>query len=179
MDISERLNNTIKTIPDFPRKGILFRDLAPVMLDSVLVKDVVAGLAEPFFGCGITKVMGIESRGFLFGAMLAQSLGCGFVMIRKGGKLPGAVAEIGYGLEYGEAVIEVQKEGVISGDKVLIHDDLLATGGTAAAAAALVQGLGGGVEGFSFVVELSYLDGRDKLRNFSRRIYSLVTFSQE
>ncbi|MEO1451880.1 MAG: adenine phosphoribosyltransferase, partial [Bacteroidota bacterium] len=154
--LSDRLRQTIREVPDFPIPGILFKDIAPVFLDPDLMQDCVEGLASPWRTSSPTKVLGIESRGFLFGPQLATSLGAGFVMIRKKGKLPPETIEVSYDLEYGQATLESVKGSLEPGDRVIIHDDLLATGGTAAAAAQLAQKLGAEVVGFSFIAALSF-----------------------
>jgi adenine phosphoribosyltransferase len=174
--IAQRLDAAIREIPDFPKPGILFKDITPVLLDPVLVHDAAQALADPFRGAGITLVAGIESRGFLLGPLLAQALGCGFVIVRKKGKLPGQTSEVSYDLEYGSATIEVHKGHLGPGHKVLVHDDLLATGGTAAAAAELARMEGAAVGGFTFMVALSFLKGLQKLEPLQAPVVSLVTY---
>ncbi|MBX3102389.1 MAG: adenine phosphoribosyltransferase [Bacteroidetes bacterium] len=174
--IAQRLHGAIREIPDFPKPGIRFKDITPVLLDPALVRDAARALAAPFRQAGITLVAGIESRGFLLGPLLAQELGCGFVIVRKKGKLPGQTVEISYDLEYGAATIEIHKGHVGARDKVLVHDDLLATGGTALAAAQLVLQEGAAIGGFSFLVELGFLEGLRKLDSLKVPVVSLLSY---
>lgn len=170
----ESLKRFIREIPDFPRPGILFRDITPALLDPVAFRRICDGLEERYRGGGIDKVAAVESRGFIFASVLAYRLGVGFVPLRKLGKLPARTIQERYALEYGEAAIEMHVDAVGKGDRVLIIDDLLATGGTAAAAARLVERAGGVVEELAFVIELEALKGREALPD--RRIYSMLTF---
>jgi len=174
--LSETLKAQIRDVPDFPIPGILFRDISPIFLDPALIEACESALAAPWRTSGITKVIGIDSRGFLFGPQIASQLGAGFVMVRKKGKLPPETVSVSYALEYGEAEIESVKSAIAPGDQVIIHDDLLATGGTAAAAAQLVQKLGGKVVGFSFLVVLDGLKGDEIIRSHSDRIEALVHY---
>lgn len=176
MNVEERLIQTIRTIPDFPKKGIQFKDITPVLSNTLLCSETAAKLAEPFKGKNIEVVAGVESRGFLFGVLIAQHLGCAFTMIRKSGKLPYKTLSKSYDLEYGSASIEMHIDAVETGQKVLIHDDLLATGGTAQAAAELIKDAGGEVAGFNFVVELEALNGRECIQPYSDNIVSIVKF---
>lgn len=164
----------IRDVPDFPKPGILFRDITPLLADPGAAADVEARFARAFADDGITAVAGIESRGFIFGAALARRFQVGFIPIRKEGKLPGERLSETYALEYGEGVLEIHEDAAGAEDRVLIVDDLLATGGTAKAAAALVERLGATVTGLGFVVELAFLKGRDQLPG--RRVVSLVTY---
>jgi adenine phosphoribosyltransferase len=175
--LQQRLDATIRVVNDFPKPGILFKDITPVLLDRALVQDCVEAIAHEFRDRGVTKVIGIESRGFLLGPMVAQALNAGFVIVRKKGKLPADTVEMTYDLEYGSATIEMHTDALRSGDIVLIHDDLLATGGTAAAAARLAM-LQHGVRlaGFSFLVELAFLGGRPALERLAPRVHSLVSY---
>ncbi|GAC1649792.1 MAG: adenine phosphoribosyltransferase [Gemmatimonadaceae bacterium] len=153
------MKRAIRDVPDFPRAGIQFKDITPVLADPTLFARVTAAMAEPFATNGVTHVVAVESRGFVLGAPVAQRLGAGFVPIRKRGKLPGPCASRTYALEYGTDTLEIQS-GVLGADaRVLIVDDVLATGGTAGAACALVQGEGAAVKGCSFLVVLSFLGG--------------------
>lgn len=161
--VADAVRARIRDVPDFPKKGILFKDVTPVLEDAALFKRLVHALAEPWKGQRIDKVVAIESRGFIFGAPLALELGAGFVIVRKPGKLPAKTRKESYALEYGEGVLEMHEGAVKSGERVLVVDDLLATGGTAKAAATLARGEGGEVVGYSFLVELSFLDGQKKL----------------
>lgn len=158
-DVAERLRALIRDVPDFPRPGIVFRDITVLLGDGPALSAAVSALAEPHRGDGIDKVAGIESRGFILGGAVADRLGAGFVPIRKEGRLPAKRISQPYSLEYGEAIVEIHADAVAPGQRVLIVDDLLATGGTAAAAAALVDQLGGDIAGFAFLVELSDLGG--------------------
>jgi adenine phosphoribosyltransferase len=155
----ETLQQHVRAVPDFPIPGILFRDISPIFLKPDLIRACEAALLAPWQEAGITKVVGIDSRGFLFGPQLATQLSAGFVMMRKKGKLPPETVSVAYDLEYGQAEIESVKGAIQPGDRVVIHDDLLATGGTAAAAASLVRKLGGEVVGFSFLIILDALQG--------------------
>lgn len=174
--LSDRLRQTIREVPDFPIPGILFKDIAPIFLDPALMQECAEALAEPWRAMAPTKVLGIDSRGFLFGPQIATGLGAGFVMIRKKGKLPPETIEVSYDLEYGQATLESIKESLAPGDRVIIHDDLLATGGTAAAAAQLAEKLGATVLGFSFIATLNFLPGRTKLEPYSTNIHTLIDF---
>jgi adenine phosphoribosyltransferase len=153
----------IRDVPDFPKKGILFKDITPLLQDAAALKATADAMAEPWKGRGIRHVVGLESRGFLFGTMVADRLGVGFVPIRKKGKLPAATIAEEYSLEYGTDQVEIHEDAIESGQHVLIVDDLLATGGTAAAALRLVRKAGGIVDGISFLIELDFLNGREKL----------------
>ena len=157
------LKRFIRDVPDFPKPGILFRDLTPVLQDPKLFREVIDRLTERHTGEGIQKIAAIELRGFLFGAPLAYTLGAGLCLLRKPGKLPYKKAKESYALEYGTDALELHEDAFGRGEKVLIVDDLLATGGTAAAAGRLVERLGGHLVGYSFVVELEALVGRAKL----------------
>jgi adenine phosphoribosyltransferase len=157
------LKSVIRDIPNFPKQGIIFRDVTPVLLDSALFAQAVRRMADPFRSSRVTRVVAIESRGFLFGAPIALDLGAGLVPIRKPGKLPAATRRVEYALEYGTDALEMHHDAIGPGDRVLIVDDVLATGGTAGAAAELVGSTGGEVVGFSFLIELDFLRGRERL----------------
>lgn len=161
----QSLHDAVRTVPDFPQPGIAFKDVTPILLDPLLFRQAVEALAEPFRDAGVTRVAGIEARGFLFGLSLARELGVGFALIRKQGKLPWRTYRMEYDLEYGTDCVEMHMDAVVKGDRVLIHDDVIATGGTAAAAAALIREAGGEIAGFSFLVELNYLSGRERLES--------------
>lgn len=176
MNIQDKLLAAIRVVQDFPKEGISFKDISPVLLDSGLVAEVIQELSRPWKGKGINRVMGIESRGFLFGPGIAMELGAGFVIVRKAGKLPPQTRSIAYALEYGEAVIEIPENSLTTGDIVLVHDDLLATGGTAAAAADLAIQLGASIQGFSFLSELDFLEGRKRLTGISGNIETILNF---
>lgn len=153
----------IRDVPDFPRKGIVFKDLTPILGAPALFRQVIDAFVERWRSEGIARIVSVESRGFLFGAPLAYAVGAGLGIVRKPGKLPYQTVRESYDLEYGQDALELHVDAVTSGERVLIVDDLLATGGTAAAAARLVRGQGGTVVGFAFVVELCGLKGRERL----------------
>jgi adenine phosphoribosyltransferase len=157
------LRRFVRDVPDFPTPGILFRDITPLLASPEAFSAAVLAMAEPFLADPPEKVVGIEARGFMFGAALARELGVGFVPARKPGKLPGKTEKIAYGLEYGSDGLEVHADAFAAGEPVLIVDDVLATGGTAAAAAELVERLGARVTGLSFCIELAALQGRTRL----------------
>ena len=164
----------IRDVPDFPKEGILFKDLTPVLAMPHALEQAVQAMAEPFRTERIDHVVGIEARGFVFGAPTALALGAGFVPVRKPGKLPHRTASVTYDLEYGTDTLEIHLDDVGAGNRVLIVDDLLATGGTAAAAIELVEKTGAEIVGVSFLVELAFLDGRGKLG--ASRVESLLTY---
>ncbi|MDQ2798705.1 MAG: adenine phosphoribosyltransferase [Armatimonadota bacterium] len=156
----------IRDIPDFPKSGILFKDITPVLGNAAAFQEVVDCFVEQAEAWSPDLVVGIESRGFLFGAPVALALGLGFVPVRKVGKLPWETVQEEYALEYGTAIVEVHRDAIHPGQRVMVIDDLLATGGTAAASARLVETLGGKVAGFSFLIELSFLAGRQALNGY-------------
>lgn len=162
-DLATRLRTTIRDVPDFPKPGIAFKDITPVLHDPGLFADVTAALAAPWKGKGITHVLAIESRGFLFGAPVAQHLGAALVPVRKPGKLPSAHLTERYALEYGEDAVEIHTDAIDRQSLVLIVDDVLATGGTAAATRRLAHRLGAGVAGIGVVIDLSFLPWRTAL----------------
>ena len=157
--LSERLRGLVRNIPDFPRPGVLFRDITTLLSDAQAFRATIEALAEPYRDRDVEVVVGIESRGFVLGGAIALTLGAGFVPVRKQGKLPYRTISVAYTLEYGEAVLEVHADAIAAGRRVLIVDDLLATGGTARATAELVERLGGQVVGLAFLIELSELGG--------------------
>ena len=159
----DHLKSLIRDVPDFPQPGILFRDVTPLLRDAAALREVVAHFAERYRGAGIDAVAGIESRGFIFGAPLALELGVGFVPIRKLGKLPAEKIHLEYALEYGTAALEMHVDAVSPGERVLLIDDLLATGGTARAAAQLIATMGGDIAAVAFLIELEFLNGRRAL----------------
>jgi len=177
MNVHERIKSAVRDVPDFPKKGILFRDITPILADPVLCRDIVTEMKVLANGLSIDAVIGIESRGFLFGLMLAERLVAPFIPVRKIGKLPFRTVSHEYALEYGSAIMEMHVDAVKPGMRVLIHDDLLATGGTAAAAAELVKSQGGVVCGFSFIISLDSLGGQKKLLPYSRNIQTLVNYT--
>ena len=174
-DLIERLEKTILNIPDFPIEGIQFKDITPIFLNPKLYEDVIADLAK-FSKGKVDVVCGIESRGFLFGIAIAVALEVPFVLIRKKGKLPPPFISQEYELEYGISVIEMRTNQIQPGQKVLIHDDLLATGGTTQAAARLVEKQGAKATQFSFLIALKNLEGEKKLEKFSDQIYSILNY---
>jgi len=168
------LKSGIREIPDFPKKGILFYDITTLLKDPDAFSIILEEMASPYLEAGIRKVVAVEARGFIFGAPLAHRLGAGFVPIRKPGKLPADVYESTYSLEYGNSTIAVHQDAIGRGERVLLVDDLLATGGTMEAAVDLVKRLGGEIFGLAFLVELLDLKGRDKLKNY--KIRSLIQY---
>jgi adenine phosphoribosyltransferase len=159
----DHLKSKIRHVPDFPKAGILFYDITTLLQDPAGFRESVDSLAQPFAGKGIDVVVGIESRGFIFGSAVADRLGAGFAPVRKPGKLPSTTVRVSYDLEYGSDALEVHADAIVDGARVVIVDDLLATGGTAAATLALVQELGGRAACAAFVVELGLLRGRARL----------------
>lgn len=176
MQIAEKIKSKIRDVPDFPKEGIVFKDITPIMLNPTLSNEVLSHLYESYKNSGITKIAGIESRGFLFGYPLAMKLGIPFVLIRKEGKLPYNKVSHSHDLEYGSATVEMHTDAISREDKVLVHDDLLATGGSASAAAQIITKQGGEIYGFSFLVGLSFLDGKEKLNKFTKNIVILADY---
>ena len=176
MTIEEKLKAIIRDVPDFPKPGILFKDISTIMLNPEISKEVLNHLKDVYKDQQIEAVAGIESRGFLFGYPLAMELGVPFVLIRKEGKLPYKKIKHAYDLEYGSAVVEIHEDAIQPGQRVLIHDDLLATGGSADAAAELIKKCGGQIAGFNFLVGLSFLNGSEKLSKHSSNIVNLARF---
>jgi len=162
-ETTDQLKAAIRDIHDFPKEGIVFKDITPLLLQADVFKLAIRSLIATAGGRQVGKIVGIDARGFIFGAVVAHELGVGFVPVRKIGKLPHDTESASYALEYGEAEIEVHRDAILPGEKVLIVDDLLATGGTAAAAIQLVKKLGGELIGASFLIELTFLNGRDAL----------------
>ncbi len=173
----EQLRDGIRSIPDFPKKGIVFRDITTVLQVPDLFRSVIDILTERYASRKIDKIVGIESRGFIIGGALAYRLGVGFVPVRKPKKLPFTVLREEYKLEYGTDALEIHTDSISRGERVLIVDDLIATGGTIVAACNLVEKLGGEVAGCAFLVELSFLGGRNKLKGFD--VYSIVQYQSE
>lgn len=174
--LQERLNQAIRNVPDFPKPGILFKDITPILLDPELCRDIVLEFKNRFENNKIDAIVGVESRGFLFGMLMAQELKIPFVTIRKAGKLPYKTISYEYTLEYGSAKMEMHIDAIKPGWNVLIHDDLLATGGTAAASAELIKMQNANVAGFAFLVELTFLKGKERLNQYTTNIVSLVNF---
>jgi adenine phosphoribosyltransferase len=173
----QELLGTIRTVPDFPAKGIMFRDITTLLKDREAFRSAVDLTVNQYKNKHIDLVVCIESRGFILGAPLAYSLHAGFVPIRKPGKLPAPAVRQEYVLEYGTDAIEIHRDAIKSGDRVLLHDDLLATGGTMRAAADLVRQLGGEIVGLSFLIELTFLHGREKLKEFD--VHSVLSYDEE
>ena len=169
-----QLKDYIRDVPDFPKKGILFKDITPLLSNAKARRECLHILANSLKGQRIDKVVGAESRGFLFGILLAQELNADFVPIRKPNKLPYQTLSASYELEYGSDHLEIHTDAIQKGDKVLIHDDVLATGGTAKAMCELIEKLGGEIVQFNFLMELSFLNGRDKIKDYP--IFSAVTY---
>ena len=170
------LADTIRTIPDYPRKGILFRDITTLLGDARAFRRSVDELVHPFAGAKIDKVAGIEARGFILGGAIAHQLSAGFVPIRKKGKLPHATIRVAYSLEYGVDEMEMHKDGVLRGERVILIDDLIATGGTAEGAVKLLNSLGAEVVAACFVIDLPELGGADKIRKLGVPVRTLVQF---
>ncbi len=175
-NLEERIKQTIRDIPNFPKEGIIFKDITPLLLDVEISKEITNALSAYWENKGVDLIAGIESRGFMWGHSLAQKLGVPFVPIRKKGKLPGPSHSFKYDLEYGSAEIEVHRDAIGIGQNVLIHDDLLATGGTAIGASELVKVSRGNVVGFSFIVELTFLEAYATLAQVSNQIHALAKF---
>ncbi len=171
---SLKLKSLIRDIPDFPKKGIVFKDITPLLKDPGALKFACHELARKFKGTGAEQVVAVESRGFIFGTAVACELGAGFIPVRKPNKLPAAIESISYSLEYGKDSLEVHCDAIAKNTRVLIVDDLLATGGTAEAVIRLIEKLGGVVVGVVFLVELTFLKGRERLKNYP--VHSLITF---
>jgi adenine phosphoribosyltransferase len=171
------LKSKIRSIPDFPKKGIVFRDITTLLKDPEALKRAVDMFYEQYRDHRVTKVVSVESRGFIFGAALAYRLNAGFVPIRKAGKLPGETIRQEYELEYGTDAIEIHADAIAPGDRIVIHDDLLATGGTVEAACALAERLQSEIVGISFLIELSFLNGRKRITKYP--VQSLVSYDIE
>ena len=161
--LERRVRDALRPIKDYPKPGIVFQDITPVLGDATLLRDVIAAMAEPFTSSGLTHVVGIEARGFILGGAVATALRAGFVPARKPGKLPWERVTEEYALEYGTDALECHRDGLGAGSRVLVVDDVLATGGTAKAAGRLARKLGAELVGYSFLLEISFLKGRDRL----------------
>ena len=170
----EHLKAIIREVPDWPKKGILFYDITTLLKNGPAFREVIGGLIAPFSGRRIDKVLGVEARGFIFAPSVAYALGSGFVPVRKPGKLPAATHRAAYELEYGTDSLEIHQDAVEQGERILIVDDLIATGGTARAVAKMVERMGGMVVGLAFVVELEFLNGRSKLDGYE--VISLLRY---
>ena len=174
--LTQKIKSAIRDVPDFPKPGIIFKDITPILHDQSLCNEIVRKFKNSLEALKIDAIIGIESRGFLFGFLLANKMNLPFILIRKAGKLPYKTVTHVYNLEYGSAEVEMHIDSVKPGWNVIIHDDLLATGGTAEAAANLVKMQGANVAGFTFLVELGFLKGREKLNVHSENIISLVNY---
>ena len=174
--IKAKIDQVVRTVPDFPKKGISFKDITPLLLDCNLTDEIIDSFVEELNGLDVDAVVGVESRGFLFGFLLANKLRVPFVPVRKVGKLPGETLRYKYNLEYGSSEVEIHKEDINEGWNILIHDDLLATGGTAVASAELISQLNANVTAFAFVIELGFLNGKDRLKEYSDNIISLTNY---
>lgn len=174
--IAQQIKSAIRDIPDFPKPGIIFKDITPILKDPKLCENIVNAFVEQLQGIRIDAIAGIESRGFLFGLTLATKLGVPFVPVRKAGKLPFTIKQKAYKLEYGTATIELHTDAFEPGQHILIHDDLLATGGTALAASELIQEMGGIIAGFSFVVGLGFLNGMDRIAPVCDKVVVLAEY---
>lgn len=172
--MADRLSALVRDIPDFPRPGITFKDITPLLADAGAFRAAVDGIAGRFDGVTVDRVLGVEARGFILAAPIAYRFGAGFTPVRKAGKLPWQVEAEEYALEYGTDLLEIHRDAVAPGERVLVVDDVLATGGTAAATVRLVERLGGEVVGLGFALELAFLDGRSRLPG--RDVQSLVSY---
>ena len=165
MKLEEKVKSIIRDVNDYPKPGIVFKDITPVLSKPELVKQIVQALAEPLRSKKIDAIAAVEARGFILGSLLAQELNCAFIPVRKAGKLPFKTIVQDYALEYGTASIEVHNDAILPGWKVVVHDDLLATGGTAGATGKLIKRLGGEVAAFSFFINLSFLPGKQNIKD--------------
>ncbi|MFC7526151.1 adenine phosphoribosyltransferase [Parapedobacter sp. GCM10030251] len=174
--IDQQLKDVIRDVSDFPKPGIVFKDITPILKNTQLCDAILEGFLDRLQPDAIDVVAGIESRGFLFGLSLAQRLGKPFVPIRKQGKLPYRTVAQSYALEYGEAIVEIHEDAFEPGARVLVHDDLLATGGTVIATSKLIEKLGGTIAGYAFIISLDFLAGKEKLADYSQQVVSLVDY---
>jgi adenine phosphoribosyltransferase len=174
IEVADRLAALVRDIPDFPRPGVTFKDITPLLADPEAFRSAVDGIADRFAGAQVDRVLGVEARGFILAAPIAYRFGAGFTPVRKAGKLPWQVEAEQYELEYGTDLLEIHRDAIEPGERILVVDDVLATGGTAAATLRLVERLGGEVVGLGFVIELGFLDGRSRLPG--RDVVSLVSY---
>ncbi len=177
MKTTEELKAIIRNVPDFPKPGIVFRDITTLLADAAAFQDVVRALADRYRGASIDAVVAVEARGFVLGGAVAYELSCAFVPVRKPGKLPWRTLREEYELEYGTDAVEMHDDALTQGSRVVVLDDLLATGGTALATARLVERAGAAVEEIAFMIELSFLQGRSKLKDY--KVFSLVQYDSE
>ncbi|HLA69319.1 MAG TPA: adenine phosphoribosyltransferase [Bacteroidota bacterium] len=171
------LSSSIRSVPDFPRRGIVFRDITTLLKDPAAFKEALDVFSSRYKSVPVDKIVGIESRGFIFGAALADRLNVGFIPARKPGKLPATTLKEEYELEYGRDSIEIHADAIHPGDRILVHDDLLATGGTASATCRLVERMGGTIVGCCFLIELSFLSGKERLRGYD--LFSIIQYHSE
>jgi len=172
---ADKLRAAIRDVPDFPKQGIIFKDITPILADPALFKLAVDILADRHANSHIDKVCAVEARGFIFAAAVAYKLGVGFVPVRKKGKLPYKTREASYDLEYGSSTLQIHIDALVKNERVLLIDDLLATGGTAAATAQMIEGLGGNIVEIEFLIELAFLKGREKLSKY--KVFSPISFA--
>ncbi len=175
--MTNTLRDSIRTVPDFPKKGVMFRDITTLLKDPAAFRHCIDLFHERYEGTRVDKIVSVESRGFIFGAPLAYRLGAGFVPARKPGKLPASTTRQDYALEYGTDAVEIHTDAIAAGERILVLDDLLATGGTIEATCKLVQRLGGDVIGLAFLIELLFLKGRERLRMYD--IFSIIQYDCE
>ncbi|MEI6176624.1 MAG: adenine phosphoribosyltransferase [Verrucomicrobiota bacterium] len=171
---ADHLRDSIRDVVDFPKEGIVFKDITPILADGELFRESITRLCETTGGVKVDKIVGIDARGFIFAAAVADRLGAGLVLVRKKGKLPWKTRQTAYSLEYGESIVEIHEDSVKPGETILLVDDLLATGGTAAAAVKLLDELGANLIGISVLIELSFLQGRSKL--LPHTVHSILTY---
>lgn len=174
--IDRKLRSTVRDILDFPKPGIVFKDITPILQDPVLSREVVDAFIEQLEGVELDVVVGVESRGFFFGMMLAERLNLPFVPIRKPGKLPYATIRQSYDLEYGLSTIEIHEDAFLAGSRILLHDDLLATGGTIIAASKLIEQMEGTVSAMAFVISLDFLGAKKQLESYCNKVISLISY---
>ena len=177
VNLSDDLRDFIRNVPDFPKKGIVFRDITTLLKDKSAFKKTIDIMYEKYKAVHIDKMVSVESRGFIFGSVLAYKLGAGFIPVRKPKKLPAQTIREEYKLEYGIDALEIHLDAIQKGERVLIVDDLLATGGTVQATCKLVEKLGGEIIGITFLIELSFLNGREKLKNYD--VFSIISYNSE
>ena len=175
-ELSNRVKEAIRDIPDFPKAGVTFKDITPLLLDAALSRDISTAFATHAKSLKPDAICAIDSRGFIFGTGIAQALDIPLVLIRKKGKLPGETIAFTYDSEYSTATLEIHKNDLKPDSRVLVHDDLLATGGTTCATAELIKQSGSEVVGFSFIVDLSFLEGHERIAKYAEDIYSIVTY---
>jgi adenine phosphoribosyltransferase len=176
MSLEDKIKSTVRNVPDFPKPGINFKDISPLLANPQLSKEIVTEFANQLADKKIDAIVGVESRGFIYGMPLALEMNIPFILIRKKGKLPYKTIEYTYDLEYGTATVEMHIDSIKKDWNVFVHDDLLATGGTAIAAAELVKQQGGNIAGFGFIIDLSFLNGTDRLQGYTKNIINLATY---